>query len=152
MTDRNERCPGSADETVQDIGEATRRKFSAEEKIRIVLQSLHGEETIAEPTGHRLEAARTRVRRQDVGVLHTTTASLVVVEAARRVFMMATRFFNSSSTFSLWASNALRPAATFLAETEGVARAATASSRRAVACRAFNCSAAIKAKDMSKTE
>jgi hypothetical protein len=83
MTDRNERCPGSADKTVQDIGEATRRKFSAEEKIRIVLQSLHGEETIAEPTGHRLEAARTRVRRQDVGVLHTTAASLVVMGAAR---------------------------------------------------------------------
>jgi hypothetical protein len=56
---------------------------SAEEKIRIVLQSLHGEETIAEPTGHRLEAARTRVRRQDVGVLHTTAASLVVMGAAR---------------------------------------------------------------------
>lgn len=128
MTDRNERCPGSADETVQDIGEATRRKFSAEEKIRIVLQSLHGEETIAEPTGHRLEAARTRVRRQDVGVLHTTTASLVVMGATRRVLMMATRCFNSSSTFSLWASKALRPAATFLAETEGVERAATASS------------------------
>jgi hypothetical protein len=102
MTDRNERCPGSADETVQDIGEATRRKFSAEEKIRIVLQSLHGEETIAEPTGHRLEAARTRVRRQDVGVLHTTTASLVVMWATRRVLMMATGCFNSPSTFSHW--------------------------------------------------
>ena len=73
MTDRNERCPGSADKTVREIRGATRHKFSAEEKIRFVLQGLHGEETIAESTGHRLEAARTRVRRQDVGDLHTTT-------------------------------------------------------------------------------
>jgi transposase len=33
---------------VRDIRRATRRKFSAEEKIRIVLEGLRGEETIAE--------------------------------------------------------------------------------------------------------
>ena len=48
MTDRNERRPGSADKTVRDIRRATRRRFSAEEKIRIVLEGLRGEETIAE--------------------------------------------------------------------------------------------------------
>ena len=48
MTDRNERRPGRADKTVRDIRRATRRKFSAEEKIRIVLEGLRGEETIAE--------------------------------------------------------------------------------------------------------
>ena len=48
MTDRNERRPGSADKTVRDIRRATRRKFSAEEKIRIVLEGLRGEETIVE--------------------------------------------------------------------------------------------------------
>jgi transposase len=48
MTDRNERRPGSADKTVRDIRRATRRKFSAEEKIRIVLEGLRSEETIAE--------------------------------------------------------------------------------------------------------
>lgn len=48
MTDRNERRPGSADRTVRDIRRATRRKFSAEEKIRIVLEGLRGEETVAE--------------------------------------------------------------------------------------------------------
>lgn len=48
MTDRNERRLGSADNTVRDIRRATRRKFSAEEKIRIVLEGLRGEETIAE--------------------------------------------------------------------------------------------------------
>ena len=48
MTDRNERRPGSADKNVRDIRRATRRKFSAEEKIRIVLEGLRGEETITE--------------------------------------------------------------------------------------------------------
>ena len=48
MTDRNERRPGSADKTVRDIRRATRRKFSAEETSRIVLEGLRGEETIAE--------------------------------------------------------------------------------------------------------
>ena len=48
MTDRNERRAGSAEKTVRDIRRATRRKFSAEEKIRIVLEGLRGEETIAE--------------------------------------------------------------------------------------------------------
>ena len=36
-----------AEKTVRDIRRATRRKFSAEEKIRIVLGGLRGEETIA---------------------------------------------------------------------------------------------------------
>ncbi len=44
MTDKH----GSAERTVRDIRRATRRKFSAEEKIRIVLEGLRGEETIAE--------------------------------------------------------------------------------------------------------
>jgi len=37
-----------ADKLVQDIKRATRRKFSAEEKIRIVLAGLRGEDSIAE--------------------------------------------------------------------------------------------------------
>ena len=36
------------EKTVRDIRRATRRKFSTEEKIRIVLEGLRGEETIAE--------------------------------------------------------------------------------------------------------
>jgi transposase-like protein len=48
MTGRNERRPGSADKTVRDIRRPTRRKLSAEEKIRLVLEGLRGEETIAE--------------------------------------------------------------------------------------------------------
>jgi len=34
--------------TIRQIGRATRRKFSAEEKIRIVLEGLRGEESISE--------------------------------------------------------------------------------------------------------
>jgi transposase len=37
-----------ADTVVKDIRRATRRQFSAEEKIRIVLEGLRGEESIAE--------------------------------------------------------------------------------------------------------
>ena len=38
----------SAEQTVRDIRRATRRRFSAEEKIRIVLEGLRGEDSIAE--------------------------------------------------------------------------------------------------------
>jgi len=37
-----------AEEVVKDIRRATRRHFSAEEKIRVVLEALRGEESIAE--------------------------------------------------------------------------------------------------------
>ena len=40
--------PDSAEKTVRDIRRATRRQYSAEEKIRIVLEGLRGEESIAE--------------------------------------------------------------------------------------------------------
>ena len=38
----------SAEKVVKDIRRATRRQFSAEEKIRIVLEGLRGEDSIAE--------------------------------------------------------------------------------------------------------
>ena len=38
---------GPAEKVVQDIRRQTRRRFSAEEKIRIVLEGLRGEESIA---------------------------------------------------------------------------------------------------------
>jgi transposase len=37
-----------AEQVVKDIRRATRRHFSAEDKIRIVLEGLHGEDSIAE--------------------------------------------------------------------------------------------------------
>ena len=39
---------GSAEKTVRAIRRATRRRYAAEEKIRIVLQGLRGKESIAE--------------------------------------------------------------------------------------------------------
>ena len=39
---------GSAEKTVRDIRRATRRHYSAEEKIRIVLEGLRGEVSIAQ--------------------------------------------------------------------------------------------------------
>ncbi len=43
MTERR-----SVEKTVRDIRRRTRKKYSAEEKIRIVLEGLRGEESIAE--------------------------------------------------------------------------------------------------------
>ncbi len=39
---------GTAEQAVRDIRRATRRYYSAEEKIRIVLEGLRGEDSIAE--------------------------------------------------------------------------------------------------------
>ncbi len=43
-----QQAPQSAEETVRDIRRATRRQFLAEEKIRIVVEGLRGENSIAE--------------------------------------------------------------------------------------------------------
>lgn len=48
MRQGNKQAPQSAEETVRDIRRATRRHFSAEEKIRIVLEGLPGEDSISE--------------------------------------------------------------------------------------------------------
>ena len=48
MRQRNKQAPQSAEEAVRDIRRATRRHFSAEEKIRIVLEGLRGEDSIAQ--------------------------------------------------------------------------------------------------------
>ena len=69
---------GSKDSTpekvVQDIRRKTRRRFSAEEKIRIVLDGLRGEESMA--TLCRQEAARRRYHaRGDLDGSHRPTAA-----------------------------------------------------------------------------
>jgi transposase len=38
----------SAEGTIRDIRRRTKRKYSAEEKIRIVIEGLRGEQTVAE--------------------------------------------------------------------------------------------------------
>ena len=48
MRQASKPIPESAEKTVRDIRRATRRHHSAEEKIRIVLEGLRGEDSIAE--------------------------------------------------------------------------------------------------------
>jgi transposase len=48
MNTKNRTRKDSAEKTVRDIRRATRRNYSAEEKIRIVLEGLRGEDSIAE--------------------------------------------------------------------------------------------------------
>lgn len=48
MGQKNERYQDAADRTVKDIRRRTRKKYSSEEKIRIVLAGLRGEDSIAE--------------------------------------------------------------------------------------------------------
>ncbi|MBS1632074.1 MAG: transposase, partial [Bacteroidetes bacterium] len=47
MTEKNQQNR-SVEKTIRDIRRTTRRQYSAEEKIRIVLEGLRGEENIAE--------------------------------------------------------------------------------------------------------
>src|SRR5215470_10069774 len=51
MRQREKQASQSAEETVRDIRRATRRHFSAEDKTRIVLEGLRGEDSIAELCG-----------------------------------------------------------------------------------------------------
>jgi len=48
MITNNKKVKDSAEKTVRDIRRRTRRHYSAEEKIRIVLEGLRGEDSIAE--------------------------------------------------------------------------------------------------------
>ena len=48
MRQRTARHQGEAERTIKDIRRQTRKRYSAEEKIRIVLAGLRGEDTIAE--------------------------------------------------------------------------------------------------------
>ena len=48
MRHRDETRKDSAEKAVRDIRRATRRRFASEEKIRIVLEGLRGEDSIAE--------------------------------------------------------------------------------------------------------
>src|SRR5215207_7786899 len=47
MRQRSEPVKAPAEQIVKDIRRATRRHFSAEDKIRVVLEGLRGEESIA---------------------------------------------------------------------------------------------------------
>ncbi len=46
MRQKTERHQGAADRTIKDIRRRTRKRYSSEEKIRIVLAGLRGEDSI----------------------------------------------------------------------------------------------------------
>jgi len=48
MRSKEDRSKDSTEKAVREIRRATRRQYSAEEKIRIVLEGLRGEDSIAE--------------------------------------------------------------------------------------------------------
>lgn len=48
MRAKHSSCKKPADKVVKDIRRATRRHYSAEDKIRIVLEGLRGDDSIAE--------------------------------------------------------------------------------------------------------
>jgi len=48
MRQKTERHQGAAEHTIKDIRRRTRKRYSSEEKIRIVLAGLRGEDSIAE--------------------------------------------------------------------------------------------------------
>jgi transposase len=48
MRSKVERHSGEAEKTVRDIRRATRRQYSAEEKVRIVIAGLRGEDSVSE--------------------------------------------------------------------------------------------------------
>ena len=48
MRQKSSTPPLSAEDAIRDIRRATRKQYSAEEKIRIVLEGLRGEKSIAE--------------------------------------------------------------------------------------------------------
>ncbi len=48
MRQKTERHQGAAERTIKDIRRQTRKRYSSEEKIRIVLAGLRGEDSIAE--------------------------------------------------------------------------------------------------------
>ena len=52
MRHKSGRTKERAENVIRDIRRATRRRFSAEEKIRIVLSGLRGEDSIAELCRH----------------------------------------------------------------------------------------------------
>lgn len=48
MKQKPSKRPSSSEQTIRDIKRKTRKQYSAEEKIRIVLDGLRGEDSIAE--------------------------------------------------------------------------------------------------------
>ena len=65
----------SSERIVKDIRRATRKQYSAEEKIRIVLDGLRGEHSIAASTSKRLKNSANRSRKSAVSNSHRLIAA-----------------------------------------------------------------------------
>ena len=52
MRSKAERRSEEAEKAVRDIRRAIRRQYSAEDKVRIVIAGLRGEDSIAEPVSY----------------------------------------------------------------------------------------------------
>ena len=76
MNTKNRTRKDSAEKTVRDIRRATRRNYSAEEKIRIVLEGLRGEDSIAELC--RKESAVQEINELKFGLILTNLQLLVL--------------------------------------------------------------------------
>lgn len=70
-----ERHTDAADRTVKDIRRKTRKRYSSEDKIRIVLAGLRGEDTIAERCRQALVGVASYIARSfrpEIGVFRLT--------------------------------------------------------------------------------
>jgi hypothetical protein len=79
MRQKQEAKLGSAEKTVRDIRRATRRRHSSEEKIRIVLEGLRGEDSIAEPLHATLAPADAVQHRMQMTASHVRAFSGALV-------------------------------------------------------------------------
>ena len=67
----------STEAAVREIRRRTRRKFAPEEKVRIVLEGLRGEQSISELCRPSTTTCRGRFRRHSVTSSPTTTTSAI---------------------------------------------------------------------------
>jgi transposase-like protein len=89
MTDKR-----SAEKTGRDIRRSTRRHYSAEEKIRVVLKGLRGEDSIAEL--YRREGINNNVYyRQSKGFLGVGKNAYLVIQQVKRHRMKSSIYVQS---------------------------------------------------------
>jgi transposase len=83
MRQKSERHRDTADRAVKDIHRKTRRRYSLEDKIRIVLAGLRGEDSIAELCRRRITAESRSVKK-----LLTLSHGLLLRRANDRQFFL----------------------------------------------------------------
>ena len=99
-----------AEEAIKDIRRATRRHFSAEDKIRIVLEGLRGEDSIAELCGREGIVQNLYYRIHPVGAAGMALSELTAPprQAARATGIALRQFQGSSAARSVILWSAIR--------------------------------------------